>query len=88
MDLVAANDGNARLELVLAGLGVGYLSVFAVQEHIRRGDLVRLLPELALPAFEPVFMIQASTKHPSLKLRAFKRHLTAVAAELVSSSTD
>ncbi len=75
------NDGNALLDLVLAGLGVGYLSRFAAEEHIRRGELVRLLPDVELPPFEPVFMLQAATTHPSLKLQAFKRHLVAVAAD-------
>lgn len=76
------NEGNALLELVLAGLGVGYLSAFAVEDCIRRGELVRLLPEVELPPFEPVFMIHAATEHPSLKLRAFKRHLREQVARL------
>lgn len=76
------NGGNALLDFVLAGVGAGYLSYFSVKEHLERGELVRLLPEFELPAFDPVFMIQASTDHPPLKLKAFKRHLMEVAREI------
>ncbi len=76
------NDGNALLDLVLAGLGVGYVSRFAARRYIQRGDLVRLFPNVELPPFEPVYMIQAATEHPSLKLHVFKQHLTDVAIGL------
>lgn len=73
------NDGNALLELVIAGLGVGYVSRFAAREAIRRGELVELFDAFAFPAFEPVFMVHASTEHIPMRLKAFKSHLRQVA---------
>lgn len=76
-----ANDGRALLDLVLSGLGIGYLSLFAAREHIERGELVQLLPTFVLPPFEPIYMIRATTQHVSPRLRTFARHLRAVAKE-------
>ncbi len=80
------NDGNALLDLVLSGLGIGYLSAFPAAAHLRSGALVRVLPSYTFPRFDPVFMIHGSTEHPSLKLQTFKRHLMA-AARSFSPST-
>lgn len=78
---LTVNDGNALLAMVLSGAGVGYVSRFAALPHLRSGALVELLPNTALPPFEPVYIIQATTEHRSLKLEAFKTHLRALAAE-------
>ena len=77
-----ASDGNALLDLVLRGVGVGYLSRFAAAEHVRRGDLVVLFPEVALPAFDPVYVVHAPEAQPSPKVAAFRRALVDVAREL------
>ena len=75
----SVNDGNALLDLCLRGIGVCYLSRFAVQPHLDDRTLVRLFPEIELPPFDPVFLIRASTDHPPRKIRAFTEHLHAVA---------
>lgn len=75
----SVNDGNALLDLCLRGVGVCYLSRFAVQSHFDDGSLVHLFPEIALPSFDPVFLIRATADHPPRKIRAFTEHLRAVA---------
>ena len=67
------------LMIVLSGLGIGYLSLFAARPHIRQRQLVRLFPKVELPPFEPVYLIRATTEHVPLKLQAFTRHLRAAA---------
>lgn len=76
------NDGNGLLDLVLGGMGIGYLSWFSAREFLASGALVQLLPEFDLPPYDPVFVIHASVEYPSPKVKAFKRHLFAVAAKV------
>lgn len=75
-------DGNALLRAVRAGLGVGYLSAFATYEDLARGSLVRVLPEFALPAYEPVYLIDGGPEHRPPRVEALRRELFAVAEEL------
>lgn len=85
--ICTVNDGNALLDLCLRGVGVCYLSRFAVQPHLDDRTLVRLFPELDLPSFDPVFLFRAPTDHPPRKIRAFTEHLRTVAqtGQVVSS---
>lgn len=76
------NEGNALLDLALAGVGFAYVSTFAAHQDIQRGMLVRVLEDYTFPSFDSVYAIAASTPQPPLKLRAFKRHLRDVANEL------
>jgi len=50
-------DGNALLRAVLAGLGVGYVYRFTVREQLKDGSLVEVLPQVELPAYDPVYII-------------------------------
>ena len=78
------NDGRALLELVLAGVGAGYLSEFSAREHLASGALVRVMEGVELVPFEPVFVFQATTDTPSMKVREFRRHLRLAAGALSS----
>ncbi len=49
---VWADCGEVSREVVLAGLGVGYLPDFMVEDAIREGRLVRLFPERSLQSVE------------------------------------
>ncbi len=73
------NDGNALLDAVEDGLGVGYLSAFAVRKGLERGSLVKLLPDFKLPTYDPIYMLSPATEHASPRIEAFKRHLVATA---------
>lgn len=76
------NNGNALLEFVASGLGIGYVSAFAARDGLRSGELVRLFPDIELPAFDSIFVLQSSGGYPSLKLKAFKRHLQDIARDV------
>ncbi|MEM9731453.1 MAG: LysR family transcriptional regulator [Myxococcota bacterium] len=81
------NDGNALREAVCAGLGIGYLSTFSVRDEFASGRLTRVLPDLELPAYEPVYMIYAASEFVSPRLNAFVRCLEDAARSLSPGST-
>ena len=80
--VLRVGDGNALLDAVLAGLGIGYLSRFAARPHIERGALVELLPHVALPPYDPIFVIRSPADPAPPRVRVFEEVLRAVAAEL------
>ncbi|KVH03779.1 LysR family transcriptional regulator [Burkholderia sp. BCCIQ04A] len=73
---VAANNTQMLMSAALAGAGVAYGPTFVFGEHLRRGELVALLPnyratELAIQAVYP------SARRIPLKVRRFVDYLTA-----------
>ena len=78
------NEGNALLDAVRAGVGIGYLSTFAAREDLVAGTICRVLPELELPPYDPVYMIQARSEYRSPRLEAFRRHLRTVAKSITA----
>lgn len=76
------NEGNALLDAVRHGMGIGYLSRFSAYEDLDNGNLVRLLPKYELPPYEPIFVIHARAQRDSPRLKAFKKHLRAAARAL------
>lgn len=80
--VLRVDDGNALLEAVRAGLGVGYLSAFAARADLARGSLVRVCPDFELPPYDPVYLLHSGSEHRAPKVRAFERHLEARAEEL------
>lgn len=76
------NEGNALLDAVRAGIGIGYLSTFAAQDDLRGGRLERVLLGFDLPPYEPVYVIKARSSYAAPKLEAFEGHLRAVARQL------
>lgn len=76
------NEGNALLDAVRRGVGIGYLSAFAAQEDLHSGRLVQLLPGFELPPYDPIFMVHARAHGQSPRIRSFKRHLRAAARAL------
>ena len=73
------DNGNALLDAVYSGLGVGYVSSFAVRRDLDEGRLLRVLPDFRLPPYEPVYVLHASRGYASPKVEAFKRELFVVA---------
>lgn len=80
------SDGNALADGVAAGLGVGYLSAFAAHRGLERGELLRVLPQFELPAYDPVYLLYARTEYVSPSIRAFLRHIRAVARSFGGAS--
>lgn len=72
---IAANNTQMLLAAALAGAGIAYGPTFVFGEHLRRGELVSLLPayratELAIQAVYP------SARRIPLKVRRFVDYLT------------
>lgn len=65
-----ANDWKALLAAALDGYGVLLGPEVALEEPIRDGRLVRLLPDYAAPS-RPMHIVFAADRHPTPKLRGF-----------------
>lgn len=75
-----ANTGIIVTEAVLAGQGITASATFVIHESLRRGDLVRLLPEYRLEPRE-LYALYPQNRHLSPKVRAFIDFATEYYAE-------
>ncbi|KAA8561344.1 transcriptional regulator, LysR family [Pseudomonas sp. PDC86] len=66
---ITANEASTLLRVTLAGAGVAMLPSYLAGDHIRRGELVRLLPE-AEPRHLNIYAVYASRKHMPSALRS------------------
>ena len=73
---VMADNVEMIARAVLAGLGVGHLSRFLVEDHIARGDLVELFPECRVIESN-IYAVYPERRNLALKTRAFVDHLRA-----------
>ena len=73
--ILRVNDGNALLEVVKSGMGIGYLSMFAAQPAFQKGTLVPILPKLQLPDFAPIFVCYPGKQHIPLRVKVFLQML-------------
>jgi len=71
---VSTRDFNTVSTFVLHGHGIGLAPSFHCEEHIARGQLVRLLPKWTSPPI-PVFAVYQSRKYLPLRLCVFLRAL-------------
>jgi len=65
-----SNSGMVVCDAVRAGLGITASASFVVHEDLRRGDLVRLLPDYRLQARD-LYALYPQNRHLSPKVRAF-----------------
>jgi len=65
-----ADNGQALLSAVLAGLGIAMLPDFLIDEHIASGALITLLPQYPMPE-AGLYVVRPPGDHPSRKVRAF-----------------
>lgn len=77
---LTVNDGVSLLDAVRRGHGVGYLSRFSLVDDLREGRLVELLPKVALPAYEPVYVVRSDRRLVSARVLAFEGCLEEVVA--------
>ena len=63
-------------QAVLAGLGIGHLSRFLVEEHIARGELIELFPQ-SRTSDSAIWAVYPERRNLALKTRAFVDHLRA-----------
>ncbi|MFJ3486478.1 LysR family transcriptional regulator [Pseudomonas sp. NPDC090202] len=61
---------NLMIEAALAGIGIGWVPLAQVEEHLREGRLVHLLPEWS-PVYPGVCLYYPANRHPPTALRLF-----------------
>jgi DNA-binding transcriptional LysR family regulator len=66
----AVNESTAHVTGLVAGLGIGQTFRFAIQGHLDRGELVRVLEDWAQPRF-PLYVMYPSSRHLNAKVRVF-----------------
>jgi LysR family transcriptional regulator for bpeEF and oprC len=68
--VVALNDGNAYVEAGLAGLGIVQITDYLLEEHMKTGALVPVLPDWGTDPL-PVHVVYPQNRHLSAKMRVF-----------------
>lgn len=66
---ITSNEASTLLRVTLSGVGVSMLPSYQAGDYIRRGELVRLLPE-AEPRQLNIYAVYASRKHMPSALRS------------------
>lgn len=68
------NDGELLHRWVSEGLGLGWRSTWEIQGQLARGELVTVLDEYALPAYD-ILAVWPQQRHVPAKVRFFVDHL-------------
>lgn len=71
---VSINDIEGSIKAIQAGLGIGILPVGSLREELKRGEIVRLFPELPLEPIQ-LYAIYPSRQWISSKLKVFLEFL-------------
>ncbi len=68
------NDGELLHRWVSEGLGLGWRSTWEIQAQLQRGELVTVLDDFALPAYD-IMAVYPGQRHVPAKVRFFIDHL-------------
>jgi len=68
------NDGELLHRWVSEGLGLGWRSTWEIQAQLQRGELVTVLDDYALPAYD-ILAVYPQQRHLPAKVRFFIEHL-------------
>ena len=71
------NDGELLLRWVKQGLGVGWRSTWKIQSALKRGELVTVLDEFAIPNYD-IQAVYPQQRYLPAKVRFFVEHLREV----------
>lgn len=74
---LACNDGELLYGWVKQGLGVGWRSTWEIQAELKRGELVTVLDEFAVPSYD-IQAVYPQQRHLPAKVRRFIDHLKAI----------
>lgn len=77
---ITANNGEAMRDMALGGLGVALLPLFIVHDALRRGDLLRVLPDLPQQNL-PISVVWPPIRPMPRKTRLFVDHIADAFAE-------
>ncbi|MDN5843485.1 MAG: LysR substrate-binding domain-containing protein, partial [Alcaligenaceae bacterium] len=67
---LACNDGELLYDWVRQGLGVGWRSSWEIQSALKRGELVTVLDEFALPSYD-IQAVYPQQRYLPAKVRYF-----------------
>ena len=67
---LSVNESNAYVASVVAGLGIGQITSWQAQRHLKSGALVQLLPDWTKPRL-PIYVVYPPNRHLSAKVRVF-----------------
>lgn len=67
---VSANNAETYIACALAGMGLIQIPAFDVQDHLRSGELVEVMPQ-ARPAPMPVHLVYPHRRHLSRRIQSF-----------------
>ena len=73
------NDGELLHRWVSEGMGLGWRSTWEIQAQLQRGDLVTVLDDYALPAYD-ILAVYPQQRHLPAKVRFFIDHLKKIYA--------
>lgn len=71
------NDGELLFDWVKQGLGIGWRSTWEIQAALKRGELITVLDEYALPAYD-IQAVYPQQRYLPAKVRFFIDHLKAI----------
>ncbi len=80
--VMAANNADIMLEACLADVGIAMLPIFSVVEHIKRKQLVQVLPGYETSPKRSIYVLLPSGRYVSTRVRLFVDHLIAYAKTL------
>ena len=71
------NDGELLYNWVKQGLGIGWRSTWEIQAELKRGQLVTVLDEFAVPAYD-IQAVYPQQRYLPVKVRVFIDYLKAL----------
>ena len=71
------NDGELLLRWASEGIGIGWRSTWEIEGQLARGELLTVLDDFALPAYD-ILAIYPRQRHLPAKVRLFVEHLKKV----------
>lgn len=74
------NDGELLHRWVSEGLGLGWRSTWEIQKQLQSGELVTVLDDFALPAYD-ILAVYPQQKHLPAKVRFFIEHIKKIYAK-------
>lgn len=68
--IMSVNDSRTYLNAAIAGMGVAQLAPFMADDAIKRGELIRVLPDWEHESL-PIYIVYPQTRHVTNKVRVF-----------------
>lgn len=83
---IAVDNAEMLIACCLAGLGLIQVPAYDVREHLRRGELIKVLPKHCSPPM-PIHIVYPHRRHLSGRLQAFIEWVTQILRERINTPT-